>query len=231
MRDRASPPGDRAHHQRDSCRGAGCPRAGARPVRGGGRRGPRAGLDDGLGPVGEPGVVRHCAAGGGEVRAAHCRLVLARWLASATYTRKWLVLGSVIGVIAGLGAVVFFEALRGASYLFLQVIAGYTVPTPVGEGGRAARPHFVRPWAIPLVACLGALVGAILVFGSLPTPRARYRCRDRCGPPQSARDPAADRARQDRRLGADDRLRRLGRSRGADGPDQRRLRLVPGPAV
>ena len=91
-----------------------------------------------------------------------------RWLASATYTQKWLVLGGVIGVIAGLGAVVFFEALRAASYLFMHVIAGYTVPTPAGEGGRPPSPGFVRPWAIPLTACLGALGGALLVFGIAP---------------------------------------------------------------
>jgi len=92
----------------------------------------------------------------------------ARWLASASYTQKWLVLGSIIGIVAGLGAVVFFEALRAASYLFLQVFAGYKVPTPVGEGGRAASPYFVRPWAIPVVACVGALLGAILVFTIAP---------------------------------------------------------------
>lgn len=92
----------------------------------------------------------------------------ARWLASASYGRKWLVLGVVIGVTAGLGAVVFYEALREATHLFLGVIAGYTVPTPVGEGGRAASAHFTRPWAIPLVACLGALAGAILVFEIAP---------------------------------------------------------------
>jgi H+/Cl- antiporter ClcA/CBS domain-containing protein len=92
----------------------------------------------------------------------------ARWLASASYGRKWLVLGVVIGVTAGLGAVVFYEALRAATHLFLGVIAGYTVPTPIGEGGRAASAHFTRPWAIPLVACLGALAGAVLVFEIAP---------------------------------------------------------------
>ena len=75
----------------------------------------------------------------------------ARWLASASYGRKWLALGAIIGVTAGLGAVVFYEALRAATHLFLGVIAGYTVPTPVGEGGRAASAHFTRPWAIPLM--------------------------------------------------------------------------------
>lgn len=92
----------------------------------------------------------------------------ARWLASASYGRKWLVLGVVIGVTAGLGAVVFYEALRAATHLFLGVIAGYTVPTPVGEGGRVGSAHFIRPWAIPLVACLGALAGAVLVFEIAP---------------------------------------------------------------
>ena len=92
----------------------------------------------------------------------------ARWLASASYGRKWLVLGVVIGVTAGLGAVIFYEALRATTHLFLGVIAGYTVPTPAGEGGRAASAHFARPWAIPLVACLGALAGAVLVFEIAP---------------------------------------------------------------
>jgi H+/Cl- antiporter ClcA len=70
--------------------------------------------------------------------------------------------------VAGLGAVVFYDALRLASYVFLQLIAGYHVPEPVSEGGRLASAHFARPWAIPLVACGGALLGAILVFSVAP---------------------------------------------------------------
>jgi len=34
---------------------------------------------------------------------------------------------------------------------------GYTVPLPTSEGGRAASSSFARPWAIPLIACVGAL--------------------------------------------------------------------------
>jgi H+/Cl- antiporter ClcA/CBS domain-containing protein len=78
------------------------------------------------------------------------------------------VLGALIGIIAGLGAVVFYEVLRAATHLFLGVIAGYNVPTPVGEGSQVASAHYARPWAIPLVACVGALAGAILVFGIAP---------------------------------------------------------------
>jgi H+/Cl- antiporter ClcA len=79
-----------------------------------------------------------------------------------------LVLGTLVGVVAGLGAVVFYEALRLASYVFLQLLAGYRVPEPISEGGRLASAHFARPWAIPLVACGGALLGAILVFSVAP---------------------------------------------------------------
>ena len=89
-------------------------------------------------------------------------------LGSTSYTRKWLILGVVIGIVAGLGAVVFYEALRFANYVFLQVIAGYKVPSPAGEGGGLASGHFARPWAIPVVACGGALLGAVLVFGLAP---------------------------------------------------------------
>jgi H+/Cl- antiporter ClcA/predicted transcriptional regulator len=93
---------------------------------------------------------------------------IGRWLASATYTQKWLVLGTVVGIIAGFGAVVFYEALRLATYVFLQVLAGYKVPLPASEGGRVASSYFARPWAIPLIACVGALAGAVLVFAVAP---------------------------------------------------------------
>jgi CIC family chloride channel protein len=117
-----------------------------------------------MGPVIQP-------LGGPFARANRVRRLqarIARWLATATYTQKWLVLGTIVGVVAGLGAVVFYDALRLASYVFLQLIAGYHVPEPVSEGARVASAHFARPWAIPLVAGGGALLGAILVFSVAP---------------------------------------------------------------
>jgi CIC family chloride channel protein len=94
--------------------------------------------------------------------------VASRWLARASYLQKWLVLGVLIGVMAGCGAIVFYEALLGATHLFLGTLAGYHVPTPAGEGGQQAPASFSRPWAVPLVAGLGALLGAILVFRFAP---------------------------------------------------------------
>jgi H+/Cl- antiporter ClcA len=84
------------------------------------------------------------------------------------YLPKWVLLASLIGVIAGLGAVVFYEALRLSTQLFLGLLAGYHVPTPAGEGNAAGSAHYARAWAIPLVVVLGALLSGWLVFTFAP---------------------------------------------------------------
>jgi hypothetical protein len=54
---------------------------------------------------------------------------------------------------------------------------------------------------------------------------SRDRRRDQRGAPQPARHPRTGLVREDRGLGDHDRLRRLGGTRGADRPDQRRIRV------
>jgi H+/Cl- antiporter ClcA len=78
------------------------------------------------------------------------------------------VLGVLIGAVAGLGAIVFYEALTFSTHFFLGVLAGYRVPTPVGEGARHASASAARPWALPLVAGIGALLGALVVYRFAP---------------------------------------------------------------
>ncbi len=92
---------------------------------------------------------------------------LRRRLRSAGYLRKWVVLGALIGVIGGLGALTFYTALGAATHLFLGVLAGYTPPTPAGEGG-APITSALRPWAIPLVVAAGGLISGLLVFRLAP---------------------------------------------------------------
>ncbi len=84
------------------------------------------------------------------------------------YLRKWLVLGIAIGVIAGLGAVVFYLAMTYAGRLLLGYLGHYDVPTAVGDGGDPGSASFARPWAIPLITCGGALVSAWLVAKLAP---------------------------------------------------------------
>jgi CIC family chloride channel protein len=86
----------------------------------------------------------------------------------AGYLQKWLLLGLAIGVIAGLGAVVFYLALKYTGDFLLGYLAGYHVPRPVGEGGGRGSAGFVRPWAIPLVTTAGALLSAVIVTKFAP---------------------------------------------------------------
>jgi CIC family chloride channel protein len=84
------------------------------------------------------------------------------------YAVKWLTLGITVGVIAGLGAVVFFEALQIAGRLLLEGLGGYQPPQAGRDGDATRSDGFSRPWAIPLVVAGGALASAILVARFAP---------------------------------------------------------------
>lgn len=73
-------------------------------------------------------------------------------------------MGFVIGVVAGLGAIVFNLACATASHYFLDVVAGYRQATPAGEK------HYFEPsdtefsvWWIPALAALGGLLSGLIV--------------------------------------------------------------------
>jgi CIC family chloride channel protein len=86
-----------------------------------------------------------------------------------SYLWRWLILASVIGAVAGLGAVAFFELLRLSTQFFLQTLANYRVPAPFGEGNAlGSGTHYLRAWAIPLVVVAGALAAGFLVFTWAP---------------------------------------------------------------
>lgn len=92
----------------------------------------------------------------------------ARHLRTTTYLRKWLVLGCLLGVIAGLGAVAFLQSLILATHLLLHDLAGYQIPTPAGEGFLSGSTGFLRPWSIPLIVGFGGLLSGLLVFAVAP---------------------------------------------------------------
>ncbi|MBW0011996.1 MAG: chloride channel protein [Mycobacterium sp.] len=84
------------------------------------------------------------------------------------YLQKWLLLGITIGAISGLGAVVFYFALKYTGEFLLGYLGGYHMPTPVGEGGSRGSQGFQRPWALPLVTTGGALLSAFIVAKLAP---------------------------------------------------------------
>lgn len=93
---------------------------------------------------------------------------LARTVGQWRYVPKWSLLGTIIGISAGLGALVFYMALRFGTYVLLDLLGGYRPPTPVGEGGIRGSAGFSRPWAIPLTVALGELLSGLVVFRLAP---------------------------------------------------------------
>ena len=86
---------------------------------------------------------------------------------SRRFLGKWLVLGAIIGIVAGLGAVLFSHAIGWATDLFLGRFVGYLPPQPIGEGAPVQR-AMARPWLLPVVTTLGGLISGIIVFSLAP---------------------------------------------------------------
>ena len=87
---------------------------------------------------------------------------------SWNYLRKWLVLGALIGVVAGVGAIVFINLIELATELLLTGVGGFSPALPSGDGGALGDSGFSRPWAVPLAAGLGGLISGVLVFRYAP---------------------------------------------------------------
>lgn len=83
---------------------------------------------------------------------------------------KWVLISTLIGLVAGLGAIAFYAAIHLATLTFLGGVVGYTPPSPAGEGGGAAQPFWsaARPWLLPLVTSGGGLLSGLLVFSLAP---------------------------------------------------------------
>lgn len=83
------------------------------------------------------------------------------------YLRKWLTLAVLIGVIAGVGSILFHLAINWATSFFLGMGAGYVPPGPGGEGPTVFEP-IARNWMIPIVCTLGGLLSGLIVFRFAP---------------------------------------------------------------
>ncbi len=83
------------------------------------------------------------------------------------YLRKWVILGVLIGIVAGLGAILFFSAIAWSTQFFLGTIVGLTPPLPGGEG-KPIVTGIARRWLIPVVTTIGGLLSGIIVFSLAP---------------------------------------------------------------
>ncbi|MGI9057585.1 MAG: chloride channel protein [Ktedonobacteraceae bacterium] len=89
---------------------------------------------------------------------------------SPRYLLKWLLISSLIGIVAGIGAIAFFAAIHYATGFFLGYIVGYTPPDPAGEGSVIVQSFWssAHPWLLPVVTTLGGLAAGIIVFSLAP---------------------------------------------------------------
>ncbi|MBN1191956.1 MAG: chloride channel protein [Dehalococcoidales bacterium] len=83
------------------------------------------------------------------------------------YLRKWLAIAVFIGIVVGIGSILFYLAIDWATWLFLGQACGYTPPSAGGEGMTVFSPA-VRRWMIPVVCAVGGLISGFIVFRWAP---------------------------------------------------------------
>lgn len=83
------------------------------------------------------------------------------------YIRKWIGIAVAIGIVAGVGAIIFMLAIHYSTLLFLGLGAQYLPPSPAGEGTTGIMP-IGRPWLLPAITALGGLLSGLIVFTFAP---------------------------------------------------------------
>ena len=82
---------------------------------------------------------------------------------------RWFAYGSLIGAVAGVGAIVFNLLCQASLHFFLDMMAGLRPHEPAGETLKwAPTATSFRPWMLPLVPALGGLLSGILVYRLAP---------------------------------------------------------------
>ncbi len=88
-------------------------------------------------------------------------------LENTRFLTKWLLLGSIIGITSGVGAIVLSLAINVATSLLLTKFVGYLPPEARGDGVTQITP-IAHLWFLPIVTTLGGLLSGLLVFTFSP---------------------------------------------------------------
>src|SRR5271156_3907856 len=82
---------------------------------------------------------------------------------------RLLGLSLMVGVIAGLGAIVFYVACQFVSDVALDGVAGYRPSAPGGEAALFSESETsFRPWLLLIVPTVGGLLSGLIVFTFAP---------------------------------------------------------------
>jgi chloride channel protein, CIC family len=81
-------------------------------------------------------------------------------------TGRWIVYSALIGVVSGVGAILFDLAFRASQWILLEKVGHFLPPASGMEGGPGYAPQI--PWLLPLALVIGGLISGALVFGFAP---------------------------------------------------------------
>ena len=88
---------------------------------------------------------------------------------SIFYFSRWIFFGVLIGITAGIGAIVFNSLIRLFRFIFQVSLAHYYSPRPELLGQTGAPPNTaVIHWVIPLIIMFGGLLSGLLVYTFAP---------------------------------------------------------------
>ncbi|MCL4322744.1 MAG: chloride channel protein [Deltaproteobacteria bacterium] len=88
---------------------------------------------------------------------------------SIFYFSRWIFFGVLIGIVAGIGAIVFNSLIRLFRFIFQVSLAHYYSPRSELLGQTGAPPNAaVIHWVIPLVIAAGGLISGLLVYTFAP---------------------------------------------------------------
>src|SRR5208337_326431 len=81
---------------------------------------------------------------------------------------RWPLMSMAVGVVSGLGAILFEELLRRALHFFLYLPTGYMEPLKGAEVSTVAALASTHSWLFLLIPALGGLVSGLMVFFIAP---------------------------------------------------------------
>ena len=84
------------------------------------------------------------------------------------YFTKWVIIGLLIGIVAGFGATLFYYLIGLVTNSILGTITGFHPPSPAGEAASLANIGSPRYYLIPVATMIGGLVAGILVYAFAP---------------------------------------------------------------
>jgi chloride channel protein, CIC family len=89
------------------------------------------------------------------------------WLLNRSYLGKWAFIGLLIGIVAGLGATIFYFLIQIVTDFLLGGITGFYPPNTSSETPAlvSVSPHFLL---IPVATALGGLIAGLLIFVFAP---------------------------------------------------------------